>query len=97
MFTVQLLPADTAAPLILSVSEKSPGFGPANVMPFTAMFSTAVPAFVTVMGSGALLAPTVVLGNVRLPGTSVTAGAGANPDPFSGANWSSSAAFYRLP
>ncbi len=58
---------------------KSPAFAP-PIATFV-ICSTAVPPLVTVTFIGVLLVPCVTVPKSRLPGTSVTAGAGARPVP----------------
>src|SRR5260370_16721343 len=48
------------------------------------MCGVALPALVTVMVCAGLVLPCAVVGNVKLPGISVTAGRGATPVPVNG-------------
>lgn len=77
---VQLAFTARVAPQLL-VCAKSPGFGPASAM--LEKCNVPVPEFVTVNPCEALVPPTIADGNVKLPGTSVTAGVGFNPSPLS--------------
>jgi hypothetical protein len=81
--TVQVALAATATPVqVLEASAKSPAFAPVSARAPT--FRVALPVFVIVTVTGALVAPCVVLGSViGLLGTTVTPGvAGARPAPL---------------
>src|ERR1700733_2023596 len=70
----------TVAPQVF-VCVKSPGFGPASAM--LEMCNVPVPELVSVNPCEAPVLPTIANGNVKLPGTSVTAGVGFRPSPLS--------------
>ena len=84
MPTVQVALAATAAPVqVLEASAKSLAFAPVSVTAL--IFSVALPLFLIVTTTGALVAPCVVLGSIiGLLGITVTPGvAGARPLPES--------------
>ena len=82
MRTVQVALAATAPVQVLEASVKSAAFTPVSVTAL--IFRAALPLFVTVTMTGALVAPCVVLGSIiGLLGTTVTPGvAGARPLPL---------------
>src|SRR5579859_2413481 len=67
---------------LLEVKVKSPGLAPLSNT--EEICSVAGPALVSVMVCGGLVLPCAVVANVRVPGSSVTAGAGEAPVPVSG-------------
>src|ERR1700730_12861673 len=87
MVTVQVALAATAPVQVLEASAKSAAFTPVSVTTLT--FRAALPLFVTVTTTGALVAPWVVLGSIiGLLGATVTPGvAGARPLPVITTTW----------
>src|SRR6266849_6933226 len=67
---------------VLPAKLKSPGLEPLRRT--EEMCSVALPALVTVMVCAGLVLPCAVVGNVKLPGISVTAGRGDTPVPVNG-------------
>jgi hypothetical protein len=82
MSIVQVALAGTALVQVLEARAKSPAFNPVRITELT--FKVALPLFVTVTTTGALVAPWLVLGSIMgLLGATVTAGiAGARPLPL---------------
>ena len=88
MLTVQVPLEATAAPVqVLEASGKSAAFAPVSVTAL--IFKVALPLFVTVTTTGALVTPCVVVGSIiGLAGITVIAGdAGARPLPMRARIW----------